>query len=135
MDKNKNFYDWDKVKQLADYLKYNSNDVYNIIKNYYYHKHPTYLTFIVLGLIKKNLIKIKLDKEIRNIEGQIIKRRKNEEDIHYAIRADEKFFREFYKPKPIFREKVDFFKSLTRQYKDKYKKYSREINSHSKTDH
>jgi hypothetical protein len=65
MDKNKNFYDWNKVKQLANYLKYNSNDVYNIIKNYYYHKHPAYLTFIALGLIKKNLTKIKLEVSIK----------------------------------------------------------------------
>jgi len=127
--------DWKKVLKLAKELKYNPNDVYNIVWGHYYHKHPNYLTFIVLGLIKKNLTTIELGKEILNTEGVIVKRKKGEEDIHYAIRADEHFFREYYKPKPIFREKVDFYKSLTRKYKDAYKKYPREINSHSKTDY
>ena len=79
---------WGGVKKLAKKLGYSWFDVCDILWKTKHHKQPKFKEILIFSVIKKNLNRIKSGKHLRDVHGNLVRRREGEHDTHYAIRAD-----------------------------------------------
>ena len=129
MVSNKNEYlGWSGVKKLANNLGYNWFDVCDILWKTKHHKQPKFKEILIFSVIRKNLIRIKLGKNLRDVHGNLVRRRVGEQDIHYAIRADLDLFKNNHIIKKQWKNDPDFYKSIRQKYENLYKRFPKEIN-------
>jgi len=122
---------WGGVRKLAKELGYSSFDVCDILWRAKYHKQPTFKEILIFSVIRKNLIRIKSGKNLRDVHGNLVKRREGEQDIHYAIRADLDLFKHNHKIKEQWKKDPDFYKSVRQKYKNLYKRFPKEMNKNA----
>ena len=119
---------WAGVKKLAKELDYSWFEVCDILWRTKHHKQPEFKEILIFSVIRKNLIRIKSGKALRDIYGNLVRRREGEQDIHYAIRADLDLFKNNHKIKEQWKKDPDFYKSVRQKYKNLYKRFPKEIN-------
>ena len=122
------FSGWGGVSKLAKKLGYNWSDVCDILWKTKHHKQPEFKEILIFSVIKKNLIRIKLGKNLRDVHGNLVRRRVGEQDIHYAIRADLDLFKNNHIIKKQWKNDPDFYKSIRQKYENLYKRFPKEIN-------
>jgi hypothetical protein len=83
---------------------------------------------LIFSVIRKNLIRIKSGKPLRDVLGNLIRRKEGEQDTHYAIRADLDLFKKNHKIKKQWKDDPNFFKSIRQKYENLYKRFPKEIN-------
>ena len=119
---------WAGVKKLAKELDYSWFDVCNILWRAKHHKQPETKDILLFSVIRKNLIRIKSGKNLRDVYGNLVRRREGEQDIHYAIRADLDLFKHNHKIKRQWKDEPDFYKSVRQKYENLYKRFPKKIN-------
>jgi len=119
---------WAGVKKLAKELDYSWFDVCDILWRAKHHKQPEFKEILIFSVIRKNLIRIKSGKNLRDVHGNLVRRREGEQDIHYAIRADLDLFKHNHKIKEQWKKDPDFYKSVRQKYENLYKRFPKEIN-------
>jgi len=124
----KEYLGWGGVKKLAKELGYSWFDVCDILWRTKHHKQPKFKEILIFSVVRKNLIRIKSGKSLRDIYGNLVKRREGEQDIHYAIRADLDLFKNNHKIKEQWKKDPDFYKSVRQKYENLYKRFPKEIN-------
>ena len=122
---------WAGVKKLAKELGYNWFDVCEIIWKTKYHKQPSHKELLLFSIIRKNLIQIEKNRQVVDLSGNSVVRKEGEEDIHYAIRTDLDYFKQYYDIKKKWSNDPNFYKSLRQKYKLLYKRFAKEINSNA----
>ena len=122
---------WTGVKKLAKELGYSWFDVCGIIWKTKYHKQPKLKELILFSIIRKNLIKIEKKEQVVDLFGNPVARKEGEKDIHYAIRADLDYFKQYYDIKKKWSNDPNFYKSLRQKYKFIYKRFAKEINNNA----
>jgi len=83
---------------------------------------------LIFSIIRKNLIRIKSGKPLRDVRGNLVRRRAAEQDTHYAIRADLDLFKNNHIIKKQWKNDPDFYKSIRQKYENLYKRFPKEIN-------
>ncbi len=78
---------WDGVKKLAKELGYRWFDVCDILWRAKHHKQPQFKEILIFSVIRKNLIRIKNGNPLRDIYGNLVRRREGEQDIHYSYKT------------------------------------------------
>jgi hypothetical protein len=119
---------WGGVRKLAKDLGYSWFDVCDILWRAKHHKQPKFKEILIFSVIRKNLIRIKSGKPLRDIYGNLVTRREGEQDIHYAIRADLELFKQNHKIKEQWKKDPDFYKSVRQKYENLYKRFPKKIN-------
>ena len=119
---------WSGIRKLAKELGYSWFDVCDILWRTKHHKQPEFKEILIFSVIRKNLIRIKACKNLRDVHGNLVKRREGEQDIHYAIRADLDLFKQNHKIKEQWKKDPDFYKSVRQKYENLYKRFPKEIN-------
>jgi hypothetical protein len=119
---------WSGVRKLAKELGYSWFDVCDILWRTKHHKQPAFNEILIFSVIRKNLIRIKSGKNLRDVHGNLVRRREGEQDIHYAIRADLDLFKHNHKIKEQWKKDPDFYKSVRQKYENLYKRFPKEIN-------
>ena len=119
---------WSGVRKLAKELGYSWFDVCDILWRAKHHKQAEFKEILIFSVIRKNLIRIKSGKPLRDIYGNFVRRRDGEQDIHYAIRADLDLFKHNHKIKEQWKKDPDFYKSVRQKYENLYKRFPKEIN-------
>ena len=127
----KKYSGWAGVKKLAKELDYSWFDVCEIIWKTKYHKQPSLKELLLFSVIRKNLIQIEKNKQVVDLFGNPVVRKEGEEDIHYAIRTDLDYFKQYYDIKKKWSNDPNFYKSLRQKYKLLYKRFVKEINSNA----
>jgi hypothetical protein len=132
MVSNKNEYSgWTGVRKLAKNLGYSWFDVCDILWKTKHHKQPAFKEILIFSVIRKNLIRIKSGKPLRDVRGNLVRRREGEHDTHYAIRADLDLFKKNHKIKKQWKDDPDFYKSIRQKYENLYKRFTKEMNKHA----
>ena len=90
---------WSGVRKLAKKLGYSWFDVCDILWKTKHHKQPQFKEILIFSVIRRNLIRIKAGKHLRDGRGNAVRRRDGEQDTHYAIRADLDLFKKNHKIK------------------------------------
>ena len=121
---------WSGVRKLANKLGYSWFDVCDILWKTKHHKQPEFKEILLFSVIRKNLIRIKSGKNLRDVNGNSVRRREGEHDTHYAIRADLDLFKQNHKIKKQWKNDPNFFKSIRQKYENLYKRFSKEMNKH-----
>ena len=121
---------WSGVRKLANKLGYSWFDVCDILWKTKHHKQPEFKEILLFSVIRKNLIRIKSGKNLRDVNGNLVRRRECEHDTHYAIRADLDLFKQNHKIKKQWKNDPNFFKSIRQKYENLYKRFSKEMNKH-----
>jgi len=129
-DKNE-YLGWIGVKKLAKNLGYSWFDVCDILWKTKHHKQPAFKEILIFSIIRKNLIRIKSGKHLRDVQGNLVKRREGEHDIHFAIRVDLDLFKKNHKIKKQWKDDPDFYKSIRQKYENLYKRFPKEMNKHA----
>ena len=119
---------WAGVKKLAKELDYSWFEVCDILWRAKHHKQPEFKEILIFSIIRKNLIRIKSGKNLRDVHGNLVRRREGEQDIHYAIRSDLDLFKHNHKIKEQWKKEPDFYKSVRQKYENLYKRFPKEIN-------
>ena len=119
---------WAGVKKLAKELDYSWFDVCDILWRTKHHKQPAFKEILIFSVIRKNLIRIKSGKNLRDVYGNLVRRREGEQDTHYAIRADLELFKYSHKIKRQWKNDPDFYKSVRQKFENLYKRFPKEIN-------
>ena len=119
---------WGGVRKLAKDLGYSWFEVCDILWRAKHHKQPKFKEILIFSVIRKNLIRIKSGKPLRDIYGNLVTRREGEQDIHYAIRADLELFKQNHKIKEQWKKDPDFYKSVRQKYENLYKRFPKKIN-------
>ena len=119
---------WAGVKKLAKELDYSWFEVCEILWRAKHHKQPEFKEILIFSIIRKNLIRIKSGKNLRDVHGNLVRRREGEQDIHYAIRADLDLFKHNHRIKRQWKKEPDFYKSVRQKYENLYKRFPKEIN-------
>ena len=119
---------WAGVKKLAKELDYSWFDVCDILWRAKHHKQPETKDILLFSVIRKNLIRIKSGKNLRDVYGNLVRRREGEQDTHYAIRADLELFKYSHKIKRQWKNDPDFYKSVRQKFENLYKRFPKEIN-------
>ncbi len=119
---------WAGVQKLAKELDYSWFDVCDILWRTKHHKQPAFKEILIFSVIRKNLIRIKSGKNLRDVHGNLVRRREGEQDTHYAIRADLELFKYNHKIKRQWKNDPDFYKSVRQKYENLYKRFPKEIN-------
>jgi hypothetical protein len=122
---------WAGVKKLAKELDYSWFDVCEIIWKTKYHKQPSHKELLLFSVIRKNLIQIEKNKQVVDLSGNPVARKEGEKDIHYAIRTDLDYFKQYYVIKKKWSNDPNLYKSLRQKYKLLYKRFAKEINSNA----
>ena len=122
---------WAGVKKLAKELDYSWFEVCDILWRTKHHKQPEFKEILIFSVIRKNLIRIKAGKNLRDVRGNVVRRREGEQDTHYAIRADLDLFKQNHKIKKQWKNDPNFFKSIRQKYENLYKRFSKEMNKHA----
>jgi len=132
MVSNKNEYSgWGGVRKLAKNLGYSWFDVCDILWKTKHLKQPAFKEILIFSVIRKNLIRIKSGKHLRDVRGNLVRRREGEQDTHYAIRADLDLFKKNHKIKKQWKDDPNFFKSIRQKYENLYKRFPKEMNKHA----
>ena len=132
MGKDKNEYlGWTGVRKLAKKLGYSWFDVCDILWKTKHHKQPEFKEILLFSVIRKNLIRIKSGKHLRDIHVNSLRRKEGEHDTHYAIRADLDLFKKNHKIKKRWENNPNFFKSIRQKYENLYKRFPKEMNKHA----
>ena len=119
---------WGGVRKIAKDLGYSWFEVCDILWRAKHHKQPKFKEILIFSVIRKNLIRIKSGKPLRDIYGNLVTRREGEQDIHYAIRADLELFKQNHKIKEQWKKDPDFYKSVRQKYENLYKRFPKKIN-------
>ena len=119
---------WSGVRKLAKELRYSWFDVCDILWRAKHHKQPEFKEILIFSIIRKNLIRIKSGKNLRDVHGNLVRRREGEQDIHYAIRADLDLFKHNHKIKEQWKKDPDFYKSVRQKYENLYERFPKKIN-------
>ena len=119
---------WGGVRKIAKDLGYSWFEVCDILWRAKHHKQPKFKEILIFSVIRKNLIRIKSGKNLKDVHGNLVKRREGEQDIHYAIRADLDLFKHNHKIKEQWKKDPDFYKSVRQKYENLYKRFPKEIN-------
>ena len=119
---------WSGVRTLAKKLGYSWFDVCDILWKTKHHKQPKFKEILLFSVIRKNLIRIKSGKNLRDVHRNLVRRREGEHDTHYAIRTDLDLFKQNYKIKKKWENNPNFFKSIRQKYENLYKRFPKEIN-------
>ena len=119
---------WSGVRTLAKKLGYSWFDVCDILWKTKHHKQPEFKEILLFSVIRKNLIRIKSGKHLRDVHGNLLRRNEGEHDTHYAIRADLDLFKKNYKIKKRWENNPNFFKSIRQKYENLYKRFPKKIN-------
>ena len=127
----KEYSGWAGVKKLAKELDYSWFDVCEIIWKTKYHKQPSLKELLLFSVIRKNLIQIEKNKQVVDLSGNPVARKEGEKDIHYAIRTDLDYFKQYYDIKKKWSNDPNFYKSLRQKYKFIYKRFAKEINNNA----
>ena len=122
---------WSGVRKLAKRLSYSWFDVCDILWKTKHHKQPEFKEILLFAVIRKNFIRIKSGKHLRDVHGNLVRRRAGEEDVHYSVRANLDLFKKNYKIKKIWIDKPNFYKSIRQKYAYSYKRFAKEINKHA----
>jgi hypothetical protein len=132
MVSNQNEYSgWGGVRKLAKNLGYSWFDVCDILWKTKHLKQPAFKEILIFSVIRKNLIRIKSGKHLRDVRGNLVRRREGEQDTHYAIRADLDLFKKNHKIKKQWKDDPNFFKSIRQKYENLYKRFPKEMNKHA----
>jgi hypothetical protein len=132
MVSNQNEYSgWCGVRKLAKNLGYSWFDVCDILWKTKHLKQPAFKEILIFSVIRKNLIRIKSGKHLRDVRGNLVRRREGEQDTHYAIRADLDLFKKNHKIKKQWKDDPNFFKSIRQKYENLYKRFPKEMNKHA----
>ena len=119
---------WAGVKKLAKELDYSWFEVCDILWRAKHHKQPEFKEILIFSIIRKNLIRIKSGKNLRDVHGNLVRRREGEQDIHYAIRADLDLFKHNHRIKRQWKKEPDFYKSVRQKYENLYERFPKKIN-------
>ena len=119
---------WAGVKNLAKELDYSWFEVCDILWRAKHHKQPEFKEILIFSIIRKNLIRIKSGKNLRDVHGNLVRRREGEQDIHYAIRADLDLFKHNHRIKRQWKKEPDFYKSVRQKYENLYERFPKKIN-------
>ena len=122
---------WSGVRKLANKLGYSWFDVCDILWKTKHHKQPKFKEILIFSVIRKNLIRIKSGKNLRDVNENLVRRREGEHDTHYAIRVDLDLFKQNHKIKKQWKNDPNFFKSIRQKYENLYKRFSKEMNKHA----
>ena len=122
---------WSGVRKLAKTLGYSWFDVCDILWKIKHHKQPKFKEILIFSIIRKNLTLIKSGKHLRDVRGNLVRRREGEQDTHYAIRADLDLFKKNHKIKKQWKDDPDFYKSIRQKYENLYKRFPKEMNKHA----
>jgi len=122
---------WVGVRKLAKTLGYSWIDVCDILWKIKHHKQPKFREILIFSVIRKNLIRIKSGKNLRDVNGNLVRRREGEHDTHYAIRVDLDLFKQNHKIKKQWKNDPNFFKSIRQKYENLYKRFPKEMNKHA----
>ena len=112
---------WNGVRKLAKKLGYSWFDVCDILWKTKHHKQPEFKEILLFSVIRKNLIRIKSGKHLRDVRGNVVRRSEGEQDTHYAIRADLDLFKKNHIIKKQWKNDPDFYKSIRQKYENLYK--------------
>jgi capsid portal protein len=74
---------WSGVRKLAKKLGYSWFDVCDILWKTKHHKQPEFKEILLFSVIRKNLIRIKSGKHLRDVHGNLLRRNEGEHDTHY----------------------------------------------------
>ena len=69
------YFGWGGVRKLANQIGFSWFEVCDIIWRAKHHKQPKFKEILIFSVIRKNLIKIKSDKPLRDIYGNLVRRR------------------------------------------------------------
>jgi hypothetical protein len=119
---------WVGVRKLSKKLGYSWLDVCDILWKTKHHKQPKFKEILIFSIIRRNLIRIKSGKHLRDVCGNLVIRREGEQDTHYAIRADLDLFKNNHIIKKQWKNDPDFYKSIRQKYENLYKRFPKEIN-------
>jgi len=119
---------WGGVKKLSKKLGYSWFDVCDILWKTKHHKQPKFKEILIFSVIRRNLIRIKAGKHLRDVRGNVVRRKEGEQNTHYAIRADLDLFTKNHKIKKQWKDDPNFFKSIRQKYENLYKRFPKEIN-------
>ena len=119
---------WGGIKKLSKKLGYSWFDVCDILWKTKHHKQPKFKEILIFSVIRRNLIRIKAGKHLRDVRGNVVRRRVGEHDIHYSIRADLDLFKHNHIIKKQWKNDPDFYKSIRQKYENLYKRFPKEIN-------
>jgi len=122
---------WIGVRKLAKKLDYSWFDVCDILWKTKHHKQPASKEVLLFSVITKNLIRIKSGKHLRDVHGNLVRRREGEHDTHYAIRADLDLFTTNHKIKKQWKDDPNFYKSIRQKYENLYKRFAKEMKKHA----
>ena len=122
------YFGWGGVRKLANQIGFSWFEVCDIIWRAKHHKQPKFKEILIFSVIRKNLIKIKSGNPLRDIYGNLVRRREGEKDSHYAIRADLDLFKQNHKIKRQWKDDPDFYKYVRQKYENLYKRFPKEIN-------
>ena len=76
---------WGGVRILAEKLGYSWFDVCDILWKTKHHKQPEFKEILIFSVIRKNLIRIKLGKHLRDVHGNLVRRREGEQDYSRLV--------------------------------------------------
>jgi hypothetical protein len=122
---------WIGVRKLAKKLDYSWFDVCDILWKTKHHKQPAFKEVLLFSVITKNLIRIKSGKHLRDVHGNVVRRREGEHDTHYAIRTDLDLFTTNHKIKKQWKDDPDLYKSIRQKYENLYKRFAKEMKKHA----
>ncbi len=71
---------WGGFSILAKNLGYSWFDVCDILWKTKHHKQPKFKEILIFSVIRKNLIQIKLGKHLRDVRGNLVRRRAGEQE-------------------------------------------------------
>ena len=69
------YFGWGGVRKLANQIGFSWFEVCDIIWRAKHHKQPKFKEILIFSVIRKNLIKIKSGKPLRDIYGNLVRRR------------------------------------------------------------
>ena len=76
------YFGWGGVRKLANQIGFSWFEVCDIIWRAKHHKQPKFKEILIFSVIRKNLIKIKSGKPLRDIYGNLVRRR---EGARYSL--------------------------------------------------
>ena len=68
------YFGWGGVRKLANQIGFSWFEVCDIIWRAKHHKQPKFKEILIFSVIRKNLIKIKSGKPLRDIYGNLVRR-------------------------------------------------------------
>ena len=79
---------WSGVRKLAKKLGYSWFDVCDILWKTKHHKQPEFKEILLFSVIRKNLIRIKSGKHLKDVCGNLVRRRECQYQIKYDVHSN-----------------------------------------------